>query len=77
MWMSLESVIQSKVTSGREKQIWYINAYVWNLEKWYKSYLQVMNRDTHIEKGFVDMIGEGEDGAGIERVALTYIHYHV
>ena len=31
MWMDLETVMQSK--SEREKQIRYINAYMWNLEK--------------------------------------------
>ena len=31
MWMHLETVIQSEV-SQREKQISYINAYMWNLE---------------------------------------------
>ena len=38
MWMDLETVIQSevKVKSEREKQILYINAYMWNLEKWYR-----------------------------------------
>ena len=35
MWMDLESVIKSEV-SEREKQISYINAYMWNLEKWYR-----------------------------------------
>ena len=34
-WMDLETVIQSEVKSEREKQI-YINAYMWNLEKWYR-----------------------------------------
>ena len=34
MWMDLQTVIQSK--SKREKQISYINAYMWNLEKWYR-----------------------------------------
>ena len=33
-WMDLETVIQSK--SEREKQISYINAYMWNLEKRYR-----------------------------------------
>ena len=35
-WMDLrhtESVIQSDIKSEREKQISYINAYMWNLEK--------------------------------------------
>ena len=34
-WMNLETVIQSEV-SEREKQISYINAYMWNVEKWYR-----------------------------------------
>ena len=33
-WMDLETVIESK--SEREKQISYINAYMCNLEKWYR-----------------------------------------
>ena len=36
MWIDLESVIQSKVNTEREKQIMYINVYMWNLEKWYR-----------------------------------------
>ena len=35
MWMDLETVIQSEV-SQKEKQISYINTYMWNLEKWYR-----------------------------------------
>ena len=35
-WMDLETVIQSEVKSEREKQISYINACMWNLEKWYR-----------------------------------------
>ena len=36
--------------SEREKQILYINAYMWNLEKWYRwTYLQGRNRDTDVE----------------------------
>ena len=36
--------------SEREKQILYINACMWNLEKWYRCYyLQSRNRDTDIE----------------------------
>ena len=31
--MNLEPVIQSEV-SQKEKQISYINTYIWNLEKW-------------------------------------------
>ena len=34
MWMDLETVMQSEV-SQKEKNISHINAYMWNLEKWY------------------------------------------
>ena len=46
-WMNLEPVTQSEV---RERQISYINAYVWNLERRYwQSYLQGSNGDTDIK----------------------------
>ena len=32
-WMELESVIQTKVKSEREKQILYPDSYIWNLKK--------------------------------------------
>ena len=35
-WMDLETVIQSEVSQKEKKQISYINAYIWNLEKWYR-----------------------------------------
>ena len=34
-WMNLKPVIQGEVKTEREKQILYINRYIWNLEKWY------------------------------------------
>ena len=49
--------------SEREKQISYINAYIWNLEKWYWwTYLQGRKRDTDIENILVDTVEEGEGG---------------
>ena len=33
-WMNLEPIIQSKVNQ-KEKQALYVNAYTWNLERWY------------------------------------------
>ena len=45
--------------SEREKQIAYINAYIWTLEKWYRSsYVQSRNRDTDIENKCMDTKGE-------------------
>ena len=52
-WMDLETVTESKVKSEREKQISYINTYMWNLEKWYRSYLQSRNKD--IENKLTDI----------------------
>ena len=38
--------------SERERQISYINAYMWNLEKWYRwTYLQSKNRHRGRERG--------------------------
>ena len=52
--------------SEREKQILYINAYMWNLEKWYRwTYLQSRNRDTDIENKHMDT--KGERGGGMDR----------
>ena len=56
---------QSK--SEREKQISYINSYMWNLEKWYRlTYLQSRKRDSEIENKCMDtkegMRGWGELG---------------
>ena len=35
MWMDLETHTECS-KSEREKQILYVNAYMWNLEKWYR-----------------------------------------
>ena len=51
----------------REKQISYINTYMWNLEKLYRwTYLQGRNRDVDIETGIMDIEGEGEGGTNWE-----------
>ena len=43
--------------------IWYINTYIWNLEKWYWwTYFQGRHRDADIENRLVDIVGEGEGG---------------
>ena len=48
--------------SEKEKQILYINACMWNIEKWYRwSYLQSRNRDTDIENKCMDIKGEREE----------------
>ena len=53
--------------SEREKQISYVNTYMWNLEKWYRwTYLQGRNRDADVENGRVDTEGEGKSGMNWE-----------
>ena len=49
------------MSAEKEKQISYINAYMWNLEKWCtRTYLQGRNRDTDVGNIRVGMGGEGE-----------------
>ena len=49
--------------SEKEKQILYINAYMWNLEKWSGgTYFQGSNRDSDVENGHVGTVREGGDG---------------
>ena len=53
--MDLETITHSEV-SQKQKKILYINAYMWYLEKWYRStYVQGRNRHTDVENGCVDM----------------------
>ena len=66
-WRTFIYSLSYKWNSEREKQIWYINTYIWNLEKWYWwAYLQARNRDTDIESRFVGTAGEGEGGTNWE-----------
>ena len=68
-WMNLE-------WSKSEKQIAYINAYMWNLENQYWwTYLQSSSRDTDTESRLVDTRGWGEVKMGrIETVAWKRMH---
>ena len=44
LWMDLDSVIQEWSKSERKKQMLYISAYMWNLEKWCRwNYFQGKN----------------------------------
>ena len=60
-----------------QRQILYINVYLWNLERWYWwTYLQGSDRDTDIENRHVDI---GRRGVGMDRESsmkaytLTYV----
>ena len=77
-WMDLESVIQSEVKSGREKQIPYANTYIWILKERKKNGSKEPRgrtgiKEADIENGLEDM-GRGKGKLGrSERVAWTYI----
>ena len=59
--------------SEREKQILYINTYIWNLESCYWwSYLQGSNGDADEEKRLVNTEDEGECGTNWESSIETY-----
>ena len=60
--------------SEGEKQIYLcINAYMWNLEKWYRrSCLQRRNRDTDVENKYMNTKAEGKMSG---RLGLTHTHY--
>ena len=64
---------RSSLQSEKEKQISYINAYMWNLEKWYRwSYLQIRNRD--IERANMWISRGGEGGGGMNWRTWIYIY---
>ena len=47
----------------REKQMPYIDAYIWNLDRWYGwTCLQGSSGEADIENRLVDTVGEGECG---------------
>ena len=64
---------QSK--SEREKQIWYINTYMWNLEKCYtRTYLQGRNTDADVGNRCVDMgVGRMNWDFAIDVCVLPYV----
>ena len=65
--------------SERDKQISYIDIYMWNLEKWYRwTYFKGKNRDADIENRQMNMEAGEKGRKGLTgRLGLPYIHYHV
>ena len=64
--------------SEKERQILYINAYLWNLERQYQpSYLQSSKGDTDVKNRLLDSVGEGEGGMiwenSTETCTLPYV----
>ena len=47
----------------RETPIQHVNAYIWNLGRWWRRpYKQGSKRDTDVKNRFLDFVGEGEGG---------------
>ena len=60
--------------SEREKQISYINAYIWNLERWHWwTCSQGSSGDADTKSRLVDPVGEGEGGTNWETSMQTYL----
>ena len=70
-WMNLEHTEWSK--SEKETQKSYMNAYIWNLERWYwHSYTHSCKGDTDIKNRLLDTVG-GEGGMIWQNSTETYI----
>ena len=79
-WMKLEFVIQRErvIQSEREKQISYLNAYIWNLERWYWwTCLQGRNGDPDVENRLVNTVREGKSGMNGETSINIYTWSYV
>ena len=75
--MTLEPITEGS-KSEREKQILYINAYIWDLQTGYQwSYLQGSKGDTDAENRLSDSAGEGKGGRirenSIDTCTLPYV----
>ena len=67
--INMESVIQSEVR--KKKQTSYINAHMWNLQKWYQWTHWQEQRCRHREQT-LDIMGEGEAGTNWESIIDIY-----
>jgi len=64
--------------SERETPIQYVNAYIWNLERWqWLPYMQDSKRDTGVKKKLLDSVGEGKGGTIWENSIETCIFPYV
>ena len=80
IWVSSSEANEPRVyytewsKSERERKASSINAYIWNLERWYQqSYMQDSKGDTDIMNRLLDTVGEIEGGMIWENIPETYI----
>ena len=65
-------------SKSERRQILYINAHIWNLERWYwPSYMQGNKGDIDKKNKLLDSVGEGKGGMiwenSIEPCILSYV----
>ena len=79
IWVSSNKVDEPRAyytewsKSERERQILHINAYIWNLERWYQwSYINGSKGDPDVKKRLLDSVGKGEGGMIWENTIQTY-----
>ena len=84
IWVSSNEVNESGVyytewsKSERKRQTLCINAYIWNLERWYQwSYMQSSKGDTDVKNRLLDSLRECKGGMiwenSIETCTLPYV----
>ena len=78
VWVSYKEVNEPRAyytewsRSERERQISYIDAYIWNLERWHwQAYIQGSKGDPDIKNRLLDSVG-GEGGMIWENSFQTY-----
>ena len=60
--------------SERERQILYVNAYIWNLERWHwQSYVQGSKGDIDIKNRLLESVEEGKSRMIWENSIKPYI----
>ena len=85
IWVSSNEVDEPRAyftewsKSERERQILYINAYIWNLEgRYQQSYMQGSKGDTDVNKRLLDSVGEGKGWmiweSSIKTCTLPYVN---
>ena len=76
IWVDSDEVDEPRAfytEAVRKRKISYINAYIWNLERWYYwTYLQGSNGDADIKNRLVDTGWEEEGGKHWDSSMKTY-----
>ena len=75
-WMKLEAILQSEVSQREKHQYSNINAYIWNLEKWWR-WPYTRQRMRHIKRADFWTLWEKARVGWFERIAMKHVYYHI